>query len=142
MAFGARDKRVIEAFIRRESADGPKLWTDGERLDGLWMGGSGLAEWSGGSINFSDPGGIIGQRVQRMVRNAAKRKHQNPTFWIQGALKKHKKGALHRSLHVPMGEKIPAATLARATHARNATTRKRATHARTLRRLGRHQRRR
>jgi len=28
-------------------------------------------------------------------------------YWIKGALRHHKKGALHRSLHVPMGEDIP-----------------------------------
>jgi hypothetical protein len=142
MAFGVRDKRVIEAFIRHERADAQKLSTDGERLDGHWIGGNGLAEWIGGSIHFSDPGGIIGQRVQRMVRNAAKRKHQNPTFWIKGALKNHKRGSLHRSAHVPMGQKIPMSTVERLTHSRSAKTRKRAVLARTLRSLGRRTRRR
>lgn len=136
MAFGVKDKRVIEAFIRHESADGPKLWTDGERLDGLWMGGSGLAEWEQGSIQFSDPGGIIGQRVQRMVRNAAKRKHQNPTFWIKGALKNHKKGALHRQLGVPAGEKIPLALERRAARGGSTKLARRARLALTLRGLG------
>lgn len=31
--------------------------------------------------------------------------------WIQDALKYHKKGALHRQLGVPLGEKIPVARL-------------------------------
>lgn len=131
--LGVKDKRVIEAFIRHERADGLKLSTDGHRLDGLWMGGSGLAEWIDGSISLPDPGGRSGQLVQRAVRRAAKLKHQNPTFWIADALKHHRKGSLHRAAHVPMGKKIPMSTLERLTHSRSAKTRKRAVLARTLR---------
>jgi hypothetical protein len=35
--------------------------------------------------------------------------------WIQGAIKHP--GALHRQLHVPQGQKIPAGKLAKAEHA-------------------------
>jgi len=38
-------------------------------------------------------------------RGGGKRRHRR--LWIQGALAGHHEGALHRSLHVPMGEKIP-----------------------------------
>lgn len=31
--------------------------------------------------------------------------------WIQNALKKHKKGALHRELHIPLGKRIPESEL-------------------------------
>jgi hypothetical protein len=34
--------------------------------------------------------------------------------WIQGALKNHKKGSLHRQLGVPLDENIPQAALRRA----------------------------
>jgi len=35
-------------------------------------------------------------------------------FWIQGALHKSKRGALHRMLRVPLRKKIPLALLRRA----------------------------
>jgi hypothetical protein len=50
--------------------------------------------------------------------------------WIKGAI--GKPGALHRSLHVPKGRKIPASKLNSALHSRNALTRKRANLAKTL----------
>ena len=135
MRLGHKDRRVIEAFIRRESSEGrgDKLSTDGVRLDGLWMGGGNIAEWDGGSIAFNDLGSRAAQTVQDAVRRAAKIKHQNPTFWITGALKNHKRGSLHRAAHVPMGETIPLSELEHLAHSRNARTRKRAVLARTLR---------
>lgn len=50
--------------------------------------------------------------------------------WIAGATKN--KGALHRELHVPEGEKIPAKKLEKAEHSKNPTERKRADLAKTL----------
>lgn len=54
--------------------------------------------------------------------------------WIAGATKN--KGALHRSLHVPAGEKIPAKKLAKAEHSKNPLIAKRAHLAETLKKLG------
>lgn len=54
--------------------------------------------------------------------------------WIQKAIKH--KGALHKSLHVPEGEKIPAKKLAKAAHSDNPKLAKRARLAQTLGRLG------
>lgn len=53
--------------------------------------------------------------------------------WIAKATKN--KGALHRALHVPEGEKIPAKKLAKAAHSDNPTMRKRAALAKTLKSL-------
>lgn len=50
--------------------------------------------------------------------------------WIQAAIKKP--GALHRSLRVPEGEKIPAKKLAKAEKSSNPKLRKRAQLAETL----------
>lgn len=50
--------------------------------------------------------------------------------WIQGAIKKP--GALHKSLGVPEGKKIPEAKLKKAEHSKNPTTAKRARLAETL----------
>jgi len=47
---------------------------------------------------------------------AAKRKKRGGKRWIQKALAKHKEGALHRQLHIPLGEVIPGTVLHRAAH--------------------------
>jgi hypothetical protein len=46
----------------------------------------------------------------RHLKESEHKKH-----WIEGAIKH--KGALHKELHVPMGEKIPAKKLEKAAHA-------------------------
>ena len=53
--------------------------------------------------------------------------------WIQSAIKHP--GALHKSLHVPAGEKIPAKKLEKAAHSSNPTLAKRANLAKTLKRM-------
>ena len=53
--------------------------------------------------------------------------------WIAGAIKSP--GALHRSLGVPQGKKIPAAKVEAATHSSNPTLRRRATLAQTLKKM-------
>jgi hypothetical protein len=49
-----------------------------------------------------------------------------------------KKGALHKSLHVPEGEKIPEKKLEKAEHSKNPKLRKRAVLAETLSKLRKH----
>lgn len=56
--------------------------------------------------------------------------------FIQSAIKH--KGALHKSLHVPEGKKIPERKLEKAEHSSNPTTRKRAVLAETLKHMNRH----
>jgi len=53
--------------------------------------------------------------------------------WIAGATQN--KGALHRRLHVPEGEKIPAKKITKAEHSKNPTERKEASLAKTLKGL-------
>jgi hypothetical protein len=50
--------------------------------------------------------------------------------WIQKAIKKP--GALHKELHVPMGQKIPEKKLEKASHSKNKVLVKRVNLARTL----------
>lgn len=50
--------------------------------------------------------------------------------WIAGAIKKT--GALHKSLHVKEGEKIPESKLKKAEHSKNPKLKKRAVLAETL----------
>lgn len=57
--------------------------------------------------------------------------------WIKSAIKHP--GALHKSLGVPEGEKIPAKKLAKATHSENPTLAKRARLAETLKKLNKRQ---
>lgn len=53
--------------------------------------------------------------------------------WIQGAIKHP--GKLHRALHVPQGEKIPAKKIEKASHSKNMTLRREANLAKTLGKL-------
>jgi hypothetical protein len=53
--------------------------------------------------------------------------------WIQGAIKKP--GALHKSLHVAQGKKIPKAKLNKAMHSKNPTIKRRAILANTLKKI-------
>lgn len=53
--------------------------------------------------------------------------------WIKGAIKHP--GALHKSLGVPEGQKIPAKKLAKAAHSDNPTMRRRANLAKTLKKM-------
>jgi hypothetical protein len=72
--------------------------------------------------------------VRKMVKHGALtgKKHGGEADgkWIQGAIKHP--GALHKALHVPEGEKIPAKKLAKAAHSKNPTMAKRAHLAETL----------
>lgn len=53
--------------------------------------------------------------------------------WMQEAVPESHKGKLHRALHVPEGEKIPAEKLAEAKHSSNPHVRKMAVLAGTFR---------
>lgn len=53
--------------------------------------------------------------------------------WIQGM--HMRRGALHEDLHVPQGQKIPAAKIAKAEHSSNPTLARRARLAETLKRM-------
>ena len=53
--------------------------------------------------------------------------------WIQGAIKKP--GALHKTLKVPEGKKIPESKLKKAEHSKNPKTKKRAVLAETLKKM-------
>lgn len=79
MILGKKDKAVIEAFLEGRPAVGLKLSTDGERLDGHWMGGSRIAIVAGRSIVLFDLGSRAAQTVQRVIKKAAPHKWMNAT---------------------------------------------------------------
>ena len=49
-----------------------------------------------------------------------------PKKWIQKAIKVKEKGALHKTLGIPVGQKIPMAKLKQALRSPDLTTRRRA----------------
>lgn len=53
--------------------------------------------------------------------------------WIKNATNPDNKGALHKTLHVPEGKKIPMIKLEKAINSKNSTTKKKAVLAETLR---------
>ena len=63
----------------------------------------------------------------------SRKEHAKEGLWIQEAIQHP--GALHKSLRVPKGEKIPVKKLEKATHSNNPLLKKRATLAETLRHL-------
>jgi hypothetical protein len=80
------DKAVIRAFTEQKPASSKKLHTDGHRLDGLWMGGNNLAEWTNGQIVFHDIGSKAAERVQKMIRKEAP-KNDLAEGWTRGSKK-------------------------------------------------------
>ena len=66
------DREVILAFTEGRAAEGRKLTSTGKRLDGNWMGGRGIAEWTGqpglSKISLGDLGSRAAQSVQRALK--------------------------------------------------------------------------
>lgn len=93
------------------------------------QGELGSARKRGGSVHpkhLHGEGGEAKHRADRRARGGSKN-------WIAGAIKHP--GALHRSLHVPAGQKIPAKKLAKAAHSDNPTLRHRVALAKTLKKM-------
>ena len=68
MRLTEKDKRCLAAFSHGDACDSQHLWTDGERLDGLWFGGGNIAEWAAGRVVFHDLGSRSAQVVQRALK--------------------------------------------------------------------------
>jgi len=62
------DKRVLRAFSDRQAAASKKLSSDGQTLDGLWMGGSRIASWQNGKLQLHETGGKSGDIIHRALR--------------------------------------------------------------------------
>lgn len=80
MRLGKKEKAVIRAFVDGDEADSRMLSTDGRRLDGHWLGGSGIAEWSGSveypKVVIFDLGSRAAQTVQKYLQ-----KEVPPSMW-------------------------------------------------------------
>lgn len=83
---GLTDAQVLDAFIDRKSAIGKTLSTDGWRLDGHWMGGTGIAVWRDDQINFKDLGSKAAEKVQRKLRKMTP-KNLLDSGWTRGSKK-------------------------------------------------------
>jgi hypothetical protein len=92
MVLGVKDRAVLTAFLLHESADSRKLWTDGQRLDGHWMGGSNIAEWAAEHVVIHDLGSRSAQTVQRALKRLVPARqwggyNRGPgEYWIAKAL--------------------------------------------------------
>lgn len=72
MKLTPKDRKVIAAFIDGDAQTSAHLTTDGQRLDGRWMGGNHIAFFTtGGDIAFTDLGSKAAQTVQRAIARAA-----------------------------------------------------------------------
>jgi hypothetical protein len=100
------DKAVIRAFTEGRAAESDKLSTDGIRLDGLWMGGLGIAEWRGKKIRFHDIGSKAAEVVQRAVRREAPKNDLvgGGTGWTGG----HDPTSNPRGKHIACGSELTA----------------------------------
>lgn len=70
MKLTSADHAVIKAFYDKDQAQSKYLMTNGQVLDGLWIGGSSIAEWDGGKIKFNDLGSTAAQTVQNAVKRS------------------------------------------------------------------------
>ncbi len=69
----SRDERVLRAFLNREPLSGNKISTDGQKIDGHWLGGSGIARWEGEHhIEMPDLGSKAADRIQKKLRKLIK----------------------------------------------------------------------
>lgn len=61
------DAGVIRAFAARMPAESKKLSTNGQQLDGNWMGGNRIAAWTHDGVVVDDAGSTARERVRKAV---------------------------------------------------------------------------
>lgn len=117
MRVRGSDQEVVKAFLNHQPMDGNKLTTNGERLDGNWMGGTGIAQWSDDKIHFKDLGSKAAQVVQNAIKKAApnmvmaEAKKDPKAMQRDKEKKDHKKNELHED---PKVHKLTKTQLAEA----------------------------
>lgn len=67
-----KDKAVIEAFRKKQKADGDNLSTDGVSLDGDWSDGEDVATWEGGEVTYPTTKHPDGLSVQKLLQSGKK----------------------------------------------------------------------
>lgn len=63
-----KDHEVIKAFMNKKPHSSKKLSTDGKKLDGNWMGGSGIAHHSEHGLHLNELGSKSAQQVHRAIK--------------------------------------------------------------------------
>lgn len=76
LSLGKADRAVLRAFSDGKSGSSKKLRSDGTALDGLWMGGKGIATWNKPRTlcTFQDLGSRAAQTVQTALKKLIPRK--------------------------------------------------------------------
>jgi hypothetical protein len=97
-----------------------------KHIGGMKRGGAAKHKLGGGPIGANP----VSQSISNTTAAAMPRKDGGKAKWIQGAIKHP--GSLHKALHVPAGEKIPAKKLEKASHSENPKLAKKANLAKTL----------
>lgn len=92
-----------------------------------------LAKKHGMSLEAWEKSDLDAKHDKQQSMKGLKRGGSSDKKWIQGAIKHP--GSLHKALHVPEGEKIPAKKLEKAAHSDNPKLAKKANLAKTLKRM-------
>jgi len=98
---GKADEKVLRAFLNREPMSGKKISTDGHKIDGHWMGGTGIARWEGEhSITMPDLGSKTADRIQKKLYRLMKEQR------VEYLLKRHESGGNPVTMSVKEFEKL------------------------------------
>jgi len=134
----AEDKKLIKSMVKAQALKGRSKHADGRAVpmppnmpDDIRAARMAAAAASNRSRALPGDDVVSGSYGARPEN----RKSGGKTKWIQSAIKHP--GALHKALHVPAGEKIPAKKLEKAAHSDNPKLAKQANLAKTLSRMHR-----
>ena len=69
----AAEKKTIEHFVQGKPHGSKSLSTDGKKLDGAWIGGSGLASHQNNEIHVRQALGNVSQTYHNAIHKEAKK---------------------------------------------------------------------
>jgi hypothetical protein len=125
---GGRAERYLtpDNLINRDVKMANEERAGTKHVGGMKRGGAAKHKLGGGPIGMNP----VSDSMAKNAAAAMPRKDGGKTKWIQGAIKHP--GSLHKALHVPAGEKIPAKKLEKASHSENPKLARKANLAKTL----------
>jgi len=71
LTLSKSDKQIIMKFLDKKSGSNNKFFSDGDTLEGLWMGGKDIAYWVSGKIEMGQLDSRSKQTVQRFIKKTA-----------------------------------------------------------------------
>jgi hypothetical protein len=100
--MGKKDHEVLKAFLNKKPGSSKKLSTDGKRLDGNWLGGSGIAHHSDKGVHLNDLGSRSAQQVHRAIKkhNSYESHSDVPHHTLLEDLEQLSEGTLDRLRHI------------------------------------------